>query len=1153
MSKIRLLLILFKVNLIVLCVYSQNNINLIPDIPIVSLQDRFGNLNAGKVDMNSGDYQKNFNLFSIDNKSLKYSFDLLYNSNGGLLVNEWGSSLGIKWNNNFESKITRQVYGLPDELGLNNKRNFSKSLMSEYSDENLSRVRSITANYDRTGQAVDGEYDIYSVSLNDISLSFIMHNDTGHILNYSESYSILRLKNNIYDFCITDNNGVKYFFGGDIKQTFREVDSGNGTIYFQPITVAWYLRKIEGVNGESINFHYSPTTYRELKSISQSANMTLFTDILRGYVIPEYEYNLVNSILEYNLPNLNSVIYDYNSYVLDKIETNNNITIRFVNEAREDLPGSFLIKEIIISYKNSNYKTFMLFYDKKISQNYQQEIQYFNNMDYLSDNEERYGNRIRYFLSQIKEISTEGGSKDMYIFEYKNLDDIPPRFSFKQDLLGYPMSRNSVSMFPKSALKVFFDSYSYFNLNNYYPLQDRTTDTAANTNGLLTNITYDTKSKESIYYENNRYFREDFEMERSNIRVSTDSYNSPTEFWDTSTFYHQGGALDISIDLQYKLLNLPSPESRDLFFINLGLYDIDKDIFLDLPYHYFNIGEIGFIDNSPVFDKKYLYVDLAKPFVQFKCKEDKPIPPGNYQVVVDLYNNNIYAHIDISYISSKIHKNEHYFYGVRTKEVKFYDQEKLKISKKYNYNKLDKIGENVYRFSDKSSLVGNFDFDREVDNFMPIYPSYTMFLAFSPILKTYSDLEPFPYYYRSLIQNSINDEAVYSGRHYKYQQVSEIINDTSITAYSYNIQKSTMANTLFGAIRSCFFNRVYQPNWIDGKVSEELKGYKDDLNLIVRESNIYEYSDSLIRKFENFYSQIAESEIGIYGSLQASVTNRFLHKLDLYNLYNYSYNIKWNNYTKKITTFYYVNDSSISLYNTLNYNKQTGLLKNEDFILSSGKKISKKYFRPYDFLSNPKYYKMSSINMISPIIEESNILDDLSVLNRKVISYKEFFDNRFTIDSIMNFNKLLEKDIVIFNSHDSYGNPREVKKQDLPSTVYLWGYTGQYPVLKIENATYGEVLTVLGQAVIDNLNSSTLSETAMESAINAAANNLRTDVRLSKSMVSSYTYKPLVGMTSETDARGVKTEYKYDGFQRLKEILDFEGNYLKNYQYNYRP
>ncbi|MNT25435.1 hypothetical protein D3C72_1609540 [compost metagenome] len=51
--------------------------------------------------------------------------------------------------------------------------------------------------------------------------------------------------------------------------------------------------------------------------------------------------------------------------------------------------------------------------------------------------------------------------------------------------------------------------------------------------------------------------------------------------------------------------------------------------------------------------------------------------------------------------------------------------------------------------------------------------------------------------------------------------------------------------------------------------------------------------------------------------------------------------------------------------------------------------------------------------------------------------------------------------------------------------------------------------------------------------------------------MTTYTYDPLIGMTSMTDHKGQTTYYEYDGFQRLILIKDQFGNIVKQFQYNY--
>jgi len=51
-------------------------------------------------------------------------------------------------------------------------------------------------------------------------------------------------------------------------------------------------------------------------------------------------------------------------------------------------------------------------------------------------------------------------------------------------------------------------------------------------------------------------------------------------------------------------------------------------------------------------------------------------------------------------------------------------------------------------------------------------------------------------------------------------------------------------------------------------------------------------------------------------------------------------------------------------------------------------------------------------------------------------------------------------------------------------------------------------------------------------------------------IMTTYTYDPLIGMTSQTDANGKTTYYEYDSFGRLKYVKDHENNIVKEYAYH---
>ena len=112
-------------------------------------------------------------------------------------------------------------------------------------------------------------------------------------------------------------------------------------------------------------------------------------------------------------------------------------------------------------------------------------------------------------------------------------------------------------------------------------------------------------------------------------------------------------------------------------------------------------------------------------------------------------------------------------------------------------------------------------------------------------------------------------------------------------------------------------------------------------------------------------------------------------------------------------------------------------------------------------------------------------------------------------------------------------------------TVYLWSYKGQYPVAKIEGLTYAQVKAVIGESTLSKLlDKANPSDNDL--------NSIRTQIKAKGGLITTYTYKPLVGITSETKPNGLKTTYEYDGFGRLTQVLDHNNKVVSTNSYNYK-
>ncbi|NQD72655.1 hypothetical protein HP439_18170 [Sphingobacterium shayense] len=330
------------------------------------------------------------------------------------------------------------------------------------------------------------------------------------------------------------------------------------------------------------------------------------------------------------------------------------------------------------------------------------------------------------------------------------------------------------------------------------------------------------------------------------------------------------------------------------------------------------------------------------------------------------------------------------------------------------------------------------------------------------------------------------------------------------------------------------------------------QGYKRGL---IKTLEIYETKNGefvLKESRVNTYRKVAGSETYIYGIKASESTEKGPYNLlpstrfanSSVNIYqNYSDSFKL--VADTVTTI--ENGVRVVEVNNYRYNDKY-LLEGIEYSGSRGEIYTQETKYPSDY-SDPIYAAMQQSNILSTIVEESRQIGNSTSTLKNIFSQR-ILDGKaqFLTSSTTSFiNDNVNKKILM-SYYDIYGNPQQVRRQDNAITCYLWGYDGQYPVAKIENATYQEVLGILGQTKINSLNAANVSDETVREIVNS----LRNHANMRKAQISTYTYKPLVGMTSITDPRGTTEYYLYDGFQRLKHVLDFEANVLQDYRYNYK-
>jgi YD repeat-containing protein len=127
------------------------------------------------------------------------------------------------------------------------------------------------------------------------------------------------------------------------------------------------------------------------------------------------------------------------------------------------------------------------------------------------------------------------------------------------------------------------------------------------------------------------------------------------------------------------------------------------------------------------------------------------------------------------------------------------------------------------------------------------------------------------------------------------------------------------------------------------------------------------------------------------------------------------------------------------------------------------------------------------------------------------------------------------------SAYDSLGNIAEQYRTGDVHTVWLWGYYYTYPVAKIVGSDFSTCMSFVSNAVLQHPSS--------DAALRTEINKIRTGLASNGTQVTTYTYSPLVGMTSQVDPAGRIIYYEYDSHGRLTTIRDQNNNILKKYSY----
>lgn len=490
--------------------------------------------------------------------------------------------------------------------------------------------------------------------------------------------------------------------------------------------------------------------------------------------------------------------------------------------------------------------------------------------------------------------------------------------------------------------------------------------------------------------------------------------------------------------------------------------------------------------------------------------------------------------------------------GQRIKKIISRDENKNPITTEFQYGV---NGDGIGISNLELSLVNFTDYSYQFLLQMPPEGSQSPFYTFSQVKRfstvpVYSDISNFQVNYDQISTfqyDSIKNE--YNG---KTISIYEIPHQYSIGYWqNYCTVPYFEKDSIFYRIPNVSLYRIgAKPILVNRSL------YNEDSELIQNETYSYKNVHSQV------YSGVKIAQKAFFNTYQRTYNSVFYlyqYVTSLFDYMNYSIQAGKDLLETKTTTKYQ-NDTEFTMMESFEYNDKNQITK-ETRTNSINSNLETYYKYPYNY-SEAIYVDMANKNMISSVIERYSKQNNIEIGRIKANYTKDQSVTTGLIlpeiiqTSFSGINGLTNE--YVYNLYDKKGNPLQFTGPDGIKISLLWAYNLTMPVVKAENISYDTL-----KVDIESAAGTTDLETFWNSFSNITTNsvqqtnwktfntNLRNSASLANAQVSTYTYLPLVGMTSQTDPNGVTTYYEYDSFGRLKCTKDDDGNILKQYDYHY--
>jgi len=1126
------------------------------------------------VDYYTGSVSYNIPLYEIVSHGFRMPIQLAYKNNG-IKVNQVSSNVGLGWSLIAGGVITREVRGLRDEINFNGYTSFSGwrtygyFINNSFKPDNSNHVNHLI---DLVEGLMDGEPDLYYYRFGSFSGNFIFdpYNNIHFIPAQNFNVEVQRSGNTVFgqsnhiiSFTITTDDGTKYIFGSHTNHRDKVVHDYLGNysnresvynninnplarkymtwnvtpIYNQEYYTSWYLSEIVLPSiDESIIFEY------------ESDEVYTYVGTTEKYMAGPGGPDGDPSLHSFD-PNDPLILFRTNRF---RLSNNSRISGIYWNGGRVDFIKSEFPRQDIHDLADS--KGYAI-----------SKIEVYNTSDHLIkevDLEQSYfnntgvGTEYNEYTSYFKRLRLDAVTINDQIYNFYYIHDdsnpqlkFPSRNTVEMDFWGYykklpgtefgeptqpygnRAAKSKIYVYPDDYDNELYRSvYSIWPRSNYHGVEiiingnDRTPELQYAKIGMLRKIELRTGGLIEYEYELNDFFFDGASRNGGGIRVKevkvSDGVNQSTDRIIAYEYIDEYGVTSgrITIVPDFAMQNIHARIPEVNWYNHLA---ITNDPSLKQA-----VGAIRFNDSKTGLGGThggYVGYNNVK-----RIENNGSYTEYEFDIPVSAETINFFEISENNYLYSKTHRlryvdadNLDLLFHFPNNYIGYSQPLWIDNAPFFAMPKIDWCQGNLLKekyFEETGTLLKEIEYQYEVvpsQSFVYYCQSsiYNIFQASFLVLGSGTPVfGPFDLYQWDIVWG-LNKYA--SGRkNLILRTEKEYLQDGTLTRqeeYEYNSQgymknRTVILNTEEEQLDEYIYISDFHHNPLVEQCNNQYQQCIHDAG------DLYEQCENVCEQYYSNFPELLQSCIEL--CLQEHLSNLVYC--------DYTLQTCLAGISHHFTSMFNKNMISLPVEIRTSIERDTEPLKQ-----TSGKVYNYNTSDPED---------NSFLKLVEVLILET----DEPLANSDYVTLDEFGD--LVIPSTYNSE-------VEYTKYDLKGNINEVKLRNDQTTTYLWGYHYNLPIAKIENASYDQVVSGIYYFgyTIENLQDKT--DDQLRSIFAMLRNH---PVLKNSTLISSYTHKPLVGMTSETDPSGRTTYYEYDPFGRLQYIKNHEGHYVQKFDYHYR-